>query len=143
MADLLVYNKSHWMDEPSKNQSAKNGYVNAQDQINAKSLSAGELTKELTLLDQKRDARHQGGDIVEGRPDGTGMSGKEPLAFALIQVTGLDVADVTAYTESKEDGAGVILFRRSARLDMTGIVLDAEQTARLTLAQFESRLQTK
>lgn len=84
-AELLIYDKEHWMDK----------------------LSPTEVSK-LTPHDKVGyDARYQKGDVVEIRPDGfwTGPTarGFNQDAFRVIALPGVSVKSVEKYTETQTD----------------------------------------
>ncbi len=86
MAEFLIYNKTHWMDELSVAEIA-------------------ERVKENSHLQAKYDARYQRGDIVEIRPDGywsQDRAGHGKHAFALVVLPGLGIKDAQHYMDTWE-----------------------------------------
>ena len=141
MAEFLIYNKTHWMDLPSKDFPELMGFENVRQKIMANSaLALEQSTKALLLHQRKYDARHMPGDIVEVRKDGA-PSGR-------LEKTGVDFIRVPiAFEVAKQfmvphmDG-DIILHRRKYQIDMTGVVL-VDHEASLTLAEFNNRLKVK
>ena len=76
MAEFLIYNKTHWMELPSKSNPSMTGYERNHFVIdNNDSLDTSQKIKSKDLLTRKYNARHQVGDIVEARRD-NGPRGK-------------------------------------------------------------------
>ena len=150
MAEFLIFDKDHWMDEPSPDRPDLTGYEDVQRRINDEQISSEAKTKKLLRLEQKYDARHQRGDIVEAREDGRPRGKKEPESFAFIRVT-MPFAEAKEYMRPLEDVQNegtkseirTLLKRRKYRLDMAGIVLDGKKTATLSLIDFNARLGVK
>lgn len=150
----MVFNKDNWMDVPSKDRPGLIGFENVKRKIeeNASLNPLQKTTKQADWL-AKFNARTQSNDIIEAREDGYGLCGDEPLSFALIIVPMLlkdalqytvplafpDIVDLNGdITES-----GHPIYERKYSLDISGIVLDEDKTAALTLIQFHSLLAEK
>ncbi len=142
------------MDIPSKDRPDLIGFENVKRKIE-ENASLNPLQKIIKQADwlAKYNGRSQINDIVEARKDGFGLCGNEPLSFALIEVPMLlkdalqytiplvfpDIVDLNGdITES-----GHTIYKRKYSLDISGIVLDKDKTASLTLVQFNSLLTEK
>jgi len=131
MAEFLIYNKTHWMDELTPEQLKQNQL-------------------KYSHWDEKYNARYQIGDILEIRPGGffTGPKahGWDHNAFRLVVVKGLKADEfltqplvkveiVTPIQYDKKDNVvtkETLLKRRKFSLDIAG----TEKITRLTKQQF-------
>lgn len=93
MAELLIYNKSHWMDALTPEQVAERVQASPEFQ-------------------RKYDARYQRGDVVEVREDGywTEKHGWNKKVFSLFCVRDLSVNDAEKYIESLEEIKTLLKF---------------------------------
>lgn len=141
MAELLVYNRDHWMDD-------NDAYTNAHLRIEQDdSLTPAQIIKSKENLTNKYNARYQRGDVVEVRPDGFWTDGTRKgfgeHAFALVVIPGLSLKDAEKYTESHEsiEDLGLetekrtILKRRKYQIDMEQVVLAVDKKA--TISQLD------
>ncbi len=141
MAEFLIYNKTHWMDLPSKDFPELMGFENVRQKIMANSaLSLEQSTKALILHQRKYDARHMAGDIVEVRRDGAPSGRLEKNGVDFIRVP-IAFEDATQYMKPRMDG-DMLLHRRKYWIDMTGIIL-SDHEASLSVAEFNNRLKVK
>ena len=141
MAEFLVYNKTHWMELPSKDFPELIGFENVRQKIMANSaLSLEQSTKALLLHQRKYDARYMAGDIVEVRKDGAPSGRLEKNGVDFIRVS-MAFEDAKQYMGPHVDGE-TLLHQRKYWIDMTGIVL-SDHEASLTLAEFNNRLKVK
>ena len=141
MAEFLIYNKTHWMDLPSKDFPELIGYENVRQKIMAnEALTLEQSTKALILHQRKYDVRYVVGDIVEVRRDGAPSGRLEITGVDFISVP-MTLANAKHFMEPLLDGES-IKYRRRYRIDMTGVVLTNHE-ATLTLAEFNNRLKVK
>ncbi len=145
MAEFLVFNKDNWMDAPAVQNASKTGYEAVQDAIaNDSSLSAIDKTKEQAFTTKNYNCRNLLGDIVESREDGKGFMGKkEPLSYALIEVPEIPFEDSKHYSGSLHFEGFGLLYKCKYSLDLDKIILDKDNIATLTKAQFDSYLTEK
>ncbi len=140
MAEFLIYNKTHWMDEPSKDRPDLLGYDNVTRKINEGPMLAANRSKALSLHWQKYTSRYRPGDIVEVRKDGAPSGRLEKTGVDFIRVP-IAFENATQYMKPHMDGE-TLLHRRMYQIDMTGIVL-SDHEASLTVAEFNSRLKVR
>ncbi len=141
MAEYLIYNKTHWMDEPSKGNDARTGYERNQDKIND-DVFTSPLVKldKLSKLSKKYEAKEQSGDIIEERPDGFGMrSKKEILSFCLVKVP---EKKESLTLDALKDGAS-IKYNRKYNLDISKLEFDEKKEITITEEQFNDLLTEK
>jgi len=97
MAELLIYDKDHWMDSLTEEQIAK-------------------LVSENKEFQSKYDERYQRGDVIEVRPDGywTGEKAKgfNRNAFRVISVPNISRENLEYLTESLADGDDIKKARK-------------------------------
>jgi len=128
MAEFLVYNKEHWMDN-----------------ITPERFS--ELVKrEGDEFIKKYNSRYQKGDIIEVRPDGFWTDGRRKgfgsEHFALVCVPGLSVRDAQKYTEAVElDGLPV--KRRRYAVKMAEVSLDVNSKVTIAARDIVTKLDDK
>ena len=140
MAEFLVYNKTHWMDLPSKDRPGLLGYDNVTRKINKRPMLAANRSKALSLHWAKYTSRYRPGDIVEVREDGAPSGRLEKTGVDFISVP-MTLANAKHFMEPLLDGES-IKYRRRYRIDMTGVVLTNHE-ATLTLAEFNNRLKVR
>ncbi len=142
MAEFLIYNKTHWMDLPSKDFPELIGFENVRQKIMAnEALTLEQSTKALIINQWKYDMRDQPGDIIEVRRDNGPRGSKEAESFAFITVPmELETAKqfVRVYVVNDE-----VKHKCKYWIDMVGLVLDKDKQAELTLAEFNNRLKAK
>ncbi len=141
MTEFLVYNKTHWMELPSKDFPELIGYENVRQKIMAnEALTLEQSTKALYLHERKFISRYRPGDIVEVRKDGAPRGRLEKGVVDFIRIP-IAFEDATQYMKRHMDGE-ILLHRRMYQIDMTGIVL-SDHEALLTVAEFNNRLKAK
>ena len=139
MAELLIYNKTHWMEAPSKDRPDLTGYENVQRKINENTqLTLAESTKAIASIERKYNSRYRGGDIVEVRPDNKPRGKLEEDAFLFIKVPSLSMDEAKQYMQAHMDGE-TMLHRRKYWIDITGLKMNDT----LTIEQWQSRLREK
>ncbi len=84
MAELLIYNKDHWMDALTP-------------------LEVDAMDKQHKGFKAKYSRRTQRGDIIEVREDGSPITDKELQNFLVIQVPGIKKKDVSYLAEPLGD----------------------------------------
>ncbi len=145
MAEFVVFNKMNWMDMPSRVRPDLTGYVNVKRKIEEAAGPGIEAQTvrlfELFKMDKKYEMRYQRGDVVEVRRDNGPRGSKEPESFAFISVP-IDLATAKQYKQIDRDGDD-IKHNRKYWIDMTGLVLDKDKQAELTLGEFNNRLKVK
>ena len=144
MAVFLIYNKTHWMDLPSKNNPSMTGYERNHFVIDNKiEYTTVQKIKAKDLLTQKYNARHQPGDIVEARKAirRRGKLEEESLIFLQVNEIGLKTAE--GYCVPLENASGVMIRRRKYSVDMAGLIPDSHKNVSVTESEFNSRLKVK
>jgi len=135
MAEFLVYNKTHWMEQPSKERPDLLGYDNAVRKVNEEPMSSADRSKTLAKLWTKYTARYRTGDIVEVREDGYwSIKRKGHGPFALVIIPGMSLRVAAKYMDAHETDNDdlkkrIVVRRRKYQFDMTKISLDASEKA--------------
>ncbi len=144
MAEFLIYNKTHWMELPSKNNPSMTGYERNHFVIdNNSSFSTAQKIKAKDLLTLKYNARHQPGDIVEARRD-NGPRGKlEEDSYIFLQIPSIKLKDAIKYSEPLINASDIMIHRRKYFMDMAGLIPDSHKNVSLTESVFNSRLKVK
>ena len=149
MANFLIYNKTHWLELPSKSEPEKTGYQRNHDKIQSMTIPVLDKSDKLNELDRKFDARAVLGDIVEARKDNQKMVGLEPESFVLVKVPEIKDVEAKEYTGPLLDGipsaeyTPKILRQHKYFLDVSKIIFDAKKEAVLTKEQFLKTLSEK
>lgn len=142
MAEFLIYNKTHWLDLPSKSNPSMTGYERNHIMIDTDyKLSTLEKIEKKDVLTRKFNRRYQPKDIVEVREDGKPRGKLEPETFLFLQIP-MILKQAKIYMEPlKVDGSTT--RRRKYWIDISGIVFDENKTASLSHNEFNSRIRTK
>ncbi len=140
MAEFLIYNKTHWMDLPSKDRPDLLGYDNVTQKINEGPMLAADRSKALANHWHGYTSRYRPGDIVDVRKDGAPSGRLEKTGVDFISVP-MTFANAKHFMEPLLDGEST-KYRRRYQIDMAGVVL-TDHEATLTLAEFNNRLKVK
>lgn len=145
MANFLIYNKTHWMELPSKAARSKTGYQNCCDKIDASGKIPSVIIAERAELKRKYDARYVIGDIVDIR-DKLGLCGLESNHFLLVKVTGITAKEAADYldpkTETNANGQVKTIRRRKFNIDISGLTFANKETS-ITLDEFKKLVKEK
>jgi hypothetical protein len=142
MAKFVIYNKTHWMDLPSKSEPGKTGFERNEAIIQSKPFSSEEKVYQLLKLQDKHNAIEIKGDILEIKPDDYKINGKEKLSFVVISVPEISYENALLYQEPLRDG-NIMKKRRKYNLDIQGINFNNDGEATLKLETFIGRLTIK
>ena len=144
MAEFLIYNKTHWMDLPSKSTPSLTGYERNHFVIDtASALSTAQKIEKKDALTLKYNGRYRAGDIVEARRD-DGPRGKlEEEAFIFLQVPSVSLKTAKGYYVPLENASGVPVRTRKYFIDMAGLIPDSHKNVSLIKSDFNSRLKVK
>jgi len=98
MAELLIYNAKHWMDDLTEKQIV-------------------EYEKKYPQFRRKYEARIQKGDIIAVYPDGTCKEKPSPHSkYIIAKVPDMTIEEGRALLEESRDEAGDVLKRREKRV---------------------------
>ena len=148
MAIFLIYNKTHWMELPSKLRPDKTGYERNHQVIDLNSsLSVAEKIvkkNKLTLQYNRRIRKH---DIIEARPASVKRGKLEEDSFIFIHVHDMLFKEAENYSVPKEDISDplepIILRDHKYYIELLGLIPDIHKNITLTKAQFLDRLKVK
>ena len=119
MPKFLIYNKTHWMDLPSKSEPLKTGYKRNEAIIDSKIIAVSDKMGEFARLESKYNAKSITGDIAEIRNDDAHLCGKEFASYVLIQVD-MDEKEEEQYKDNVHFG-DALKHNLRFNLDISGI----------------------
>ena len=144
MAVFLIYNKTHWMELPSKNNPSMTGYERNHVMIDTNNfITTAQKIERKEALNRKYSARYQLEDVVEARRDGGPRGGLEEESFIFLQVPSISLNTAIGYAVSLVSADEVVIRSRKYAIDMAGLIPDLHKNVSLTESAFNSRLKVK
>lgn len=138
MAVLLIYNKTHWMELPSKLNPNLTGYERNHLVIDTNSkLSTAQKITSKERLTEKYSGRYVKGDIVEVRESGQLRGKLEENAFIFLDVPDLDSKIAKEYSGHKG------IYGSGFNVDLIGLIPDKNKNITLNKSDFNTRLTEK
>lgn len=138
MAVLLIYNKIHWMELPSKLSPSKTGYERNNLVIEADSkLSTAQKITSKEKLTEKYNGRYVKGDIVEARESNQLRGKLEKDSFIFLDIPDLDFKTANDYSGNKG------IYNSGFNVDLLGLTADKNKNIILNRTEFNSRLTEK
>ena len=132
MAELLIYNKINWMDEPERQERVE------------------QLKKDDSKFQAKYEARYQKGDIIEVRPDGYWLKrGFNKNAFCVVCRENVAKNDMDYLSGSfleefiHPDVSRKTLRKRKYNIDIDSIIFGENQKEKITELELSQILTEK